>query len=233
MQRSLELHMASLPPGHPSIADMYDVIAWTHLRHGNVVDAQKAFEISIELRLNATYFNSVHLGHTYIGLGILLGGDEGMSYLDKAHCLFKEHLPQNNSKFIQLYMSKAEIHITKSEIQQAQSYLADALKIEQLKRSRPGKGTAHIFTLFGMSYLHEDKAEMALKVLDVYHPGLAKIYAFRTGSAYYNKKQLDKALAYYQMALELTITVAPGNLKQIERIRYGIDRIMDHTLDVN
>ncbi|CAF1460302.1 unnamed protein product, partial [Rotaria sordida] len=156
MQRSLELHIASLPPGHPSIADMYDVIAWTHLRHGNVVDAQKAFETSIELRLNATYFNSVHLGHTYIGLGILLGGDEGMSYLDKAHCLFKEHLPQNNSKFIQLYMSKAEIHITKSEIQQAQSYLADALKIEQLKRSRPGKGTAHIFTLFGMSYLHED-----------------------------------------------------------------------------
>ncbi|CAF1425183.1 unnamed protein product, partial [Rotaria sordida] len=216
MQRSLELHIASLPPYHPSVADMYNIIAWIYLRHSDVVNAQKALETSIELRLNATFLNPVHLGHTYIGLGYILGGDEGMSYLDKAYCLFKEHLPPNNSKFIQLYMSKAEIYIEKNELERARSYLTDALKIElEIKRSRPGNGLAHIYTLFGKSYLNEGKYALALDYLQKSinlikelgpHARLELLVAYNflnLARVYQEQNNLEFALSYYRQSLDI------------------------------
>ncbi|CAF4715083.1 unnamed protein product [Rotaria sp. Silwood1] len=237
MQRALELHLATLPPDHPSIADMYDIVAWIYLRHYDIMNAQKAFERSIEFRLKSKWFDPTHLAVTYIGLGNILGGDEGMSYLDKADNLYKEHLLPNSSKFIQLYISKAEIHLDKNEIEQARYYLTNVLKIElELKRSKPGNSLAVIYTLFGILHQKEAKYDISInyfeKSINIIkefqsHAKLELAYNFlNLGRIYHEQNNLEFALSYYHQSLNVYLQLPLINKSRLATVHYNIAMIL-------
>ncbi|CAF4649320.1 unnamed protein product [Rotaria socialis] len=239
MQQALKLHIASLPPNHPAIAADYNIIAWIYLRHYDIANAQKALEKSIEVQLNAAFQSPIHLGNTYMGLGSLLPGDDGMSYLDKAHELFKLHLLPNDRQFIQLYISMAENRMEKNEIEQARVYLTGALKIElQPNQPKQGKGLAAIYVLFGVSYLYEENYKTAIdylqksinliKGLDP-HARMDVLLAYnflKLANVYQQQNDLELALSYYKQSLDIYYQVPLISKLRLARLHNHIATVL-------
>ena len=241
---SLEIKQNCMPSDHPSLAIAYNTLGCIYSTlldyHESVANHEAALIIfqkhgSDKYLILATI--NRNLADSYYRLDQL---DRAIDYLQRALAILRIIHGEDNDKHFQFafsYDTFARIKCAQGFIDEAESYCQKAFDLRSTELSPENVDIGLSFETFGiiknaqMNYdtalIYFHKCETILRRANEEYPTLVRVY-HGLGSVFYNQRQYDRAFEYYMKTIQLATKLYPKNRKLIDRLNYGLDKVMDH-----
>ena len=161
--------------------------------------------------------------------------EKAVPLLDRALDVFEHSLPSGHPHIVACINNLIHACFELKNYDAVEKYLDKRLIIAQEFDKEKDSICSKIYQNFARIRSTQGRFNEELDYLDkveafcLTHDNLGLVMAFfQKGSANYNLAQYGMALKYYERALALTFSVYPSKLILIDRIRYAIDRVLDH-----
>jgi len=243
---SLEVKQNCMPSDHPSLANAYNSLGSVYASLAEYEESVKNYEAALAIFQNHHSDKSLvlasinaNLGSSYYRLDQL---DRATDYLQQSFTILRSIYSENDDNHFQFAFAYNIFALVKSAqgfTEEAERYCQKAFDLRSTELSPEHSDIGISFETFGiihnaqMKYetalIYFHKAEAILHRINIEYPILVRIFQ-ATGSVYYNQAQYNNALKYYTKAIELAIKVYPTNKKLMDRLKYGLDRVIDHFL---
>jgi tetratricopeptide (TPR) repeat protein len=222
-------------------ANIFNAIGGVWFNQGAYKDALSSYQTALDISTNCLPDNHLTLAFRLNNLATTYNymeePDNAVPLYEKALEIYEHNLSSTDLRIAHCTDNIICAYMQLKNYDAVEKYLKKRLDISQSVDSEINSTSAMIHHIFGDMRNVQGRYYEALDYFDkveAFHLGHQDlnllIAILKKGSVHYNLAQYDMALQYYERALVLALKFQgqSSNRKLIEKIRYGLDRIIDH-----